>query len=372
MTALDAVEWEACVLEPVRDPATEAFLRRTYGRLVPPAMRYFAGAPWLLRSVVALELDALPLLHAPDALAHMIALVVSQDSSCRYCYTATRSIMRILGYPEARIRRLEEDVASADLAPRERAALVFARRVSRATPLAGGGGGDVRTLLEAGWSAEAIREIAMLAAISVYFNRISTLPALPPAEVDLADRWVVRLLRPLLARRFRPRRVRAVPPLAPAEREGPFASLINAYDGLPGAPRLRAIVDDLWRSTTLPRRTVALMCAVVARGLGCDVSEAEARRLLAGEGLEPDAIAHALAHLSGPGLDALDTAAAALARESIWYRPAHIQRQVQALRAACAPAQLLDIIGVASFANLLCRLGIALDDAAPPRATATA
>jgi hypothetical protein len=49
-------------------------------------------------------------------------------------------------------------------------------------------------------------------------------------------------------------------------------------------------LDDAWASPLLPRRTKALVCAVVARSLACPRGEAEAARLAAEEGLAPETI----------------------------------------------------------------------------------
>jgi AhpD family alkylhydroperoxidase len=357
MGALDAVEWEACVLERVRQPEAERFLRKSIG-IIPPATRYFLQSAWMTRAFVGLGAEAVPLLYMPSDLSQMVALVVSQDNSCRYCYAATRSIMRILGFSEERIRRLEENALSGDLTPADTAALEFARSVSRAAPLPGIA--EYRPLLDTGVSPAAAREIAFFAAASVFFNRIATLPALPPDEMDLDRRWYVRLLRPLLARLARPARTTEPVMLTAAQRQGPFAPIVNALDGLPGAARLRAVIDDAWSSPVLDRRTKELVFAVVARGIGCEVCEAEARRLLAAGGQSPAAIDQVLAHLSGPGLAPCDAAAAALARESIWVRPAQIQRQLRSIRDLFTAEQLIELIGVAALANMVCRLGVAV------------
>jgi hypothetical protein len=130
---------------------------------------------------------------------------------------------------------------------------------------------------------------------------------------------------------------------------------------------LRAVIDDAWNSSVLSRPTKALVFAVVARGIGDRSSEEEARRLLGDEGQSPEAIDQALAHLSGPGLAPLDAAAASLARESIWVRPAQVQRLARSIRKVCTAEQFIELIGLAALANLVCRLGIAADLAQSPR-----
>jgi hypothetical protein len=106
----------------------------------------------------------------------------------------------------------------------------------------------------------------------------------------------------------------------------------------------------------LSTRTKALVFAVVAHGIGCARCEREAVRLLAAEGLTAAQVEHALAHLGGPELTELECAAAALARESIWYRPAQIQRHLRSIRTLCTREQLVELIGSAALANMVCRL----------------
>jgi alkylhydroperoxidase family enzyme len=359
--ALDAIEWEACLLEPLRDADAERQLRKELGSL-PPAARYFADPPWVTRAAARLDI-ALPTRHLAPELVEMIALVVSQDNACRYCYEATRLLMKVLGFPDRRIRRLEEDLLGGELSAAEQAALQFARCISRATPLATCESG--RPLLDAGFSIEAVKEVAVLAATNTFLNRLSTLPALPPSDWDFGRRWYMRLLRPLIARQLRPRRATAPVHLRATERTGPFAPIVVALDGLPVAPRLRAIIDDAWGSPVLPRRTKALVFAVVARGIGCPRSECEAVELLVETGLTRERVADALAHLGSPDLGPAESAAASLARESIWYQPALVQRHARAVRDAFTRQEFVELIGLAALANMLCRLSVITELGAP-------
>ena len=356
MGALDAVEWEVCSLEPVRNPAAERMLRSTFGA-VPPSARYFLDCRWVTGAYAALA--TLPVHQLSPDLTEMIALVVSQDNSCRYCYTATRATMKILGFPEARIRRLEENFLGADLSPADTAALAFARCVSRATPLACAA--DAQPLLAAGYSISAAKEVVVFAANSVFFNRLSTMPALPPHEMDFADRWWARLLRPLIASRMRTPRARQSVSLQPEQREGVFAEFVNALDGLSTAPRLRAVLDDAWQPSTLSQRLKGLVFAVVARGITCTPAEREATRLLVAEGMVIGEVEQALAHLSGPAVDPLEQSVLTLARESIWYRPAQLQHHARAVRAQCTREQFVEVIALTALANAVCRLSVAVD-----------
>ena len=145
-----------------------------------------------------------PVAHVSPALCDLIALVVSQDNSCRYCFGAQRAVMRMLGYREAYIARLERSFHVADLSDAERAGLDFARRISRADPRPSRA--EVERLARAGFSPPAIAELAYVAAATVFANRAATLLALPPEPFEtMVDRPLVRLMRPLMARRLRAR-----------------------------------------------------------------------------------------------------------------------------------------------------------------------
>jgi len=106
----------------------------------------------------------------------------------------------------------------------------------------------------------------------------------------------------------------------------------------------------------LPRRTKAFAFAVVARGLGCSLSEREAVRLLTAEGVTAAEIDATLAHLASPVLDPIEAAIVPFARETIWYRPVQIQRRARALRAQLTREQFLELVGITALANAVCRL----------------
>src|SRR5207249_79647 len=126
------MEWEESLLPPVPVPADlEAYVRRQFG-VVPGWLARVAPAPWLARAWAALVRS--PVAHLPPALCDLVALVVSQDNSCRYCFGAQRAVLRLLGYREAYIARLERDCLVAELSAADQTALDCARRVSRADP----------------------------------------------------------------------------------------------------------------------------------------------------------------------------------------------------------------------------------------------
>jgi hypothetical protein len=50
------------------------------------------------------------------------------------------------------------------------------------------------------------------------------------------------------------------------------------------------------------------------------------------------------------------------ARETVWYRAAPIQRRAREVRDRIGVTAFVDLIGIASLANGLCRLGGIVDD----------
>jgi AhpD family alkylhydroperoxidase len=275
MTLLHEIEWEAPLIEPYRDPDAEALMRKKYG-FVMDSVAFYSHSPWIVRSQVRFDIQRDVLVHVDVDLAEIIGLVVSQDNSCRFCYGAWRALLRFQGYSESRIERLEENFAAA-LSPSDRVAVDFARRVSRANPIPSRA--EWKPLEAAGFEPGAIKELAFLAALNVYYNRLATLLAVPTASIEEAGKknalhdWA----RPVLGwyARVRRRRGRAAP--LPAERRtGPFSPAVLA---------LRDVIDDAWSSSILPLRTKAFVFAVVARGLGSDWAERHARAMLLAEGM---------------------------------------------------------------------------------------
>jgi AhpD family alkylhydroperoxidase len=362
VVTIEATEWEECVLESTRNPEVEGYLRKNLGAS-PPGMQGFAECPWVLQFFIGFNFRRGTLAHTSFELADLVGLVVSQDNSCRYCFAEQRLLLRATGMSEERIRRLEQDLSTAELDERDLLALEFARQLSRSNPLPGAG--DWKPLLAAGFSEAAVKELCVVAASTVAANRVTTLPALPPQPVErFPDRWFMKLLHPLIRRVLLSRRTKGRPEsLGTASSSGPFSFVVSGLDGLPMARALRRIVDDAWSSPILAPRTKALVVAVVARGIGAAASEAEARRLLAEEGVAGADLDQVLAHLASPKLDRLEALCVPFARETIRYRPAQIQRRAKELREQVSGPQFLEIVGIAALANMLCRLEIVADAA---------
>lgn len=354
------VPWEDCVLPRRRDPVLEGFVKRETGA-ASPATAYLAACPWLVRAVVQLSFDRGLLLRLEPELAELIALVVSQEQSCRFCYAVSRAMLRIHGMSEARVQALEGRLSRSELTPRQNEALAFARRMSRSAPLVGAQ--DRQRLVEAGFDEEEIREIAYAVSYMAFSNRVATIPAIPPYGLEtLPDRWLTRLMRPLISKSLAAHTGRGSPAARPGQAGGPHASVVEAYDGSPIAPALARALAEAWESPILTRRCKAFLFGVVAQALDCRLSAAAIEPVFAAEGLGPAEIAKTLAHLDAPMLTPVERTLLGFARETVWYQPASIQRKARALRAQVTDEQFTEAVGVLSLANALCRLAAAILD----------
>lgn len=354
MGAISEIEWEACLLEPRPNPALEQRMQRETGR-PGQLMRYFEGSPWLADTIVRLSIQHKTHLHIDADLADHIGLVISQDNSCRFCFGMARAFLRVTGVSEARIARMEEDQLTGDFQPRERAILDFSRRLSRGRPLLEPS--DVAQLHDIGLSQMEIAEVIGLCLNHLFFNRLATLVALPPFQLEkFPDQWWVRLLRPIIAYKFRRmQHTSAETRLLDEQKSGPGAAIINALDGLPVARDLRSVIDGMWLNAPLSSRTVSLIYAVVAYALGSTHCVAEARARLQEDGLESSDIDQILAHLSSPRLSEIETVLVPFARETVWYKPAQIQRRCAEIQAQIRRDEFLHFVGVVSIVNALCR-----------------
>jgi AhpD family alkylhydroperoxidase len=358
-SALSHVAWEASLVEPGHDRAMEAYARRRLG--VPHAtVRYFLAAPWVARAVVDLHVEFGLLLKLDQRTADLIGLVVSQENSCRFCYAIVRSTLWLQGMDAERIRRVEQDFGRADLAPRAQAAIAYARAQSRSGPA--GAKAAWQTLRDAGIDTLEAKEIAFTVAVTDFSNRTHTMVAAPylPAE-RMPQHPLMRLLRPVLDRVLSRHRSRGAPAAAtPADPALPYGGLVAAFAGSPIAAALQRLLGEMWASPLLSRRCKLLMFAVVSRGLPCEVCELEITRALQREGLAAETVERILGRLDAPELDATERLLLPLARETLWYEPAVLQRRVRALRDTLSPPQLIEAIGVAALANALCRMTAAV------------
>src|SRR5215472_1709223 len=250
--ALASVSWEECLFEPRRDRALEAFAREKQGDPT-PNIAYFASVPWLARAFIELLPEYGLLQRLDPDVADLVSMIVSQENSCRFCYSAVRTLLWAKGMSRERIDRMEQDLARGDLPPRTRAALSFGRLQSRTGPQAASSACE--TLHAAGVADDELKEIAYAVAVTDFTNRVSTIAALPTRPLEqMPEQWHMRLMRPLFGRILRNHRQRGVPTQLDREPDFPYSHVVRAYGGSPIAPTLARTLEGMWNSDVLTRR----------------------------------------------------------------------------------------------------------------------
>src|SRR5258708_591605 len=343
----------------VSDSGWEGEVKRGVGQ-VSEVDRRVAASPWVRE--VCLSMVAYRPVAMPQRLFNIGALVTAQENSCRYCYGANRAYMKILGYSESFISRIEQDATFAELDAKEHAFISFCRSLARSRPRPAKA--DYEALVALGFAPLAVSEMAMLIALGCYYNRIGILIACPPEHAfeRVANSFLGRLMGPVMRMVMSMR-----PSTQPATLDaatlsgGPFGTVVAALAGLPGATIFKTALDGAFASAVLPRSIKALMFAVVARTLGCRTSEFEARKLLAAEDFSDGEIESALVTLRSPRLSQRDARLLPWARDTVYYQTAVIQKQTSALATELGDAAMFEAIGVAALANAAVRLAMLLE-----------
>ena len=198
--SLDQIDWcNVPLVSAVPDPEWEREVVRRFG-FTSTLAKYLTPVRWLMEAEQLGEARVTPSIPVP--LRAFISMVVAMDSSCRHCYGAFRSMLKILGYPEALIRQLEESFCHQPTDEQGASALEFARKISRSAPRPSGS--DLRELTAAGYSQLEIAEIAYLASLNAGGNRLATLLAVPPSPLEEVDaNWFTKLKRPFTRKEFR-------------------------------------------------------------------------------------------------------------------------------------------------------------------------
>jgi alkylhydroperoxidase family enzyme len=149
------------------------------------------------------------------------------------------------------------------------------------------------------------------------------------------------------------------PPRYPPPRfDGPYADLVRSLEGSPSAAFLESLLKDAFASPILPRRTLSLIFAVVARTLQCDLCEQKASELLDVEGFARADLAEVLETLTSPQLTEAEALLIPWARDTVWMpeQPARIQSRTRPLVAALGPEVVVEAVGATALANSSVRL----------------
>lgn len=358
---LNEIPWEATpLLEPAGDTAWESVVKKRVGN-VSEADRRVAGSPWIRQ--LCLDITAFRPFVMPPHLLPIGAMVTAQENSCRYCYGANRAYMKILGYSEGYINRIERDLHLAEIDEKDRIFIAFCRNLARSRPRPAKAERDA--LVASGFSPLAVQEMALLIACGCFFNRIGVMIALPPEQgferfANGPVGKIVGLIGPVMmkAMAFRQRRRQDAIATQSELTRGPFGAVVGTLYGLPGATLVRNGVDAAFASSVLPKAAKALMFAVVARTLGCRISEAEATKVLVEDGFAQEEIDRALTSLDSPRLSRRDARLLPWVRNTVHYQTNRLQVETKAIAGEADSRVLLEAIGTAALANAMVRLAM--------------
>jgi len=354
---IEQLQWANEPLVPVTpDAAWDAEVQALMG-IVPDSLRRVSTSVWVRRTYLDAVRCPMAALSGPEV--ELAGLVTAQENACRYCYGTARARMKMIGFSDEMIDRIERNVQLVEAEPRERELVSFCRNLARSKPRPSR---KAREALHAvGYTPLGTAELAFVVATMGYCNRVSTLLAVPPeleweAQTSKIKGFWSKLSAWLPGKGGGPR----IPPpdYPPPTFAGPYGGLVRTLEGSPAAPVLEVALNGAFSSEVLPRRTLSLMFAVVARTLECERCERIATDLLEVEGFSRDELAEVLHTLSSPRLTEAEALLIPWARDTVWMpeQPARIQERTRPLLQALGPRMLVEAVGGAALANGCVRL----------------
>lgn len=356
---LGELEWlETPLVKEQSDPEWEKQVIAAFG-MVPSTLRRTAAVPWLRRAYF--DFSRAPVESLSTGQSELAGFVTSQENACRYCYGVARTRMRMLGFTEEMVDRIENSARLADADPEERELVNFCRNLARSKPrpsLA------ARAVLESvGYSPLQVVELAWVTASVSFCNRVSTLLAVPP-ELEM-ERTAPKLNLWHSLKSFLPGGPQGKPPpigYPPPTATGMLGELVGVLGSSPSAAVLEATIQAAFAESSLPRRTVCLMFAVIAHTLGSSFCAKAAAEKLAADGFPRSTLDEVLSTLGSRALDDVESRLLPWARDTVWLpeQPKRLQERTLPLQ-SLGERGLLEAVGVAALANSCVRLAMLLE-----------
>jgi uncharacterized peroxidase-related enzyme len=328
---------------------------------MPGSLKRVASSRWVRNAYLDCVRCPLGALGRPEA--ELAGLVTSQENACRYCYGSARVRMKMIGFSDEMIDRIERNVRLAEAEPRERELVLFCRNLARSKPRPSRAARE--QMMKVGFSELETAELAFVVAAVGFCNRVSTLLAIPP-ELGMEsmlgkEKGIWHKLSAWLPGK---KPGMTLPPAnyPPATFEGPFGSLVRTLADSPAAPPLEVMLNGAFTSTVLPRRTLTMMFAVVAHTLECQICEDTAADVLEAGGFSRGELGEVLQALGSPRLTETEALLIPWARDTVWMpeQPARIQARTRPLLDALGPEVLVEAVGAAALANSCVRLAMLL------------
>ncbi len=355
-TLLNEIEWGDPILPIVKDPEWEKQVKNELGGQTPGLNMIVSPSKWL--RMVVLRWPRYVPQEFPQRLADIATLVCAQENACRYCYGVARAQLKLFGYSEKLINRIEKGLQLAELDQKESTFIQFCRNLARSSPRPPKMERD--KLIKLGFSEKAVAEMAFYISNHCFVNRAATFLSCPLFNrlERVSTSFLGKLFRPLIERKIRKTFWNDTKKLAGDISS--FPGLIQTLDGLPAAALLHDAMTGAFESNVLSRELKVLMFAVVAKTLECPFCLGESKTMAQDLGIDEEEFNRALASLSSPRLNALEAKIFAWTRETVHFETGDMQRKIRVLADELEDIVLLEAIGIASLANTVVRLAVLL------------
>lgn len=347
-------EWGTPLVEPRSAPEIEQKFRRRIG-MVSGAVPYVTPHPWLYRPFLFLSDPVLDSIEKDYASA--LSFIIARDNSCRFCYSAHRTLLRLSNFSPTDLEDLERNFSAQGFTRREEWGLRLAVRLSRCEGVAEA----LDRLLHSGYSETAVREIAGISVLNLATNRTGTMLSIPVDTFEeMADRWYLRPWRSVAVPLLRLSRhwQNGQEVLQSGEAHGLLADWVRPLRGTPCGALLQIFLDQwLDEERPLSLQTKLLMLGVVARGVAATELKAHVQSVLVDRyELDATAVESTLNHLGGPAISDQGEPLLQLARSSIQYDFGPIKRVARECTRHLDRAGTLEVIASVSLANTVARL----------------
>jgi alkylhydroperoxidase family enzyme len=354
---LNEIEWGEPILPVVDDKKWEKQVRRELGGPVTDLLMIVTPSEWL--RLACLRWPRYKVTQFSQRLADIATLVTAQENACRYCYGIARSQLKLFGYSEKLISRIEKGLQLAELDEKERTFIQFCRNLARSSPRPPKK--ERQRLIELGFSELAVAEMAFYIANHCFVNRTATFISCPLFHKLewISDNFLGKLFRPIIAKQIRKTLWQDIEPLP--DNLSNFSGVIRALKGLPAAKVINDAMTGAFESEVLSKELKILMFAVVARSLECQFCITESKYMASQLGIEEQEFEYALTSLSSPRLNDAESRIFTWTRETVHFETGDIQRRIRSLSTQVDDLILLEAIGVAALANTVVRLAVLLE-----------
>ena len=355
-TLLSEIEWGEPILPLVEEREWKKQVKFELGGESPALMLIVSPSKWL--RLVCLKWPRYVPQQFPQRLADIATLVTAQENACRYCYGVARAQLKLFGYSEKLINKIEKGLQLAELDEKELTFIQFCRNLARSSPRPPKK--EREKLISLGYSEQAVAEMAFYIANHCMVNRTATFLSCPLFnKLEVVSNSIIgKLFRPFIERKIRKTFWNDIDEL-PDDISG-FPGVVQALKGLPAAALLNNAIIGALESDILSRELKVLMFAVVAKTLECPFCLTESKTMAKELGFEESEFEAAISSLTSNRLNNQEAKIFAWTRETVHFETGDIQRRIRLLAKDVDNIVLLEAIGVASLANTIVRLAVLL------------